>query len=62
MLKFFWKGVQSGVRSHDPLDHPAIRAMSLDEIADLPMTPDWPHGESRTYSAPARDKRRLCGS
>jgi hypothetical protein len=57
MLKFFWRKGQSGRPSHDPLDHPAIRAMSLDEIADLPMTPHWPHSVS---SPPARTGRRPC--
>lgn len=46
MLKFFlkrlftWKRPGAvAQRSYDPLDHPAIAAMTLRQIADLPFEP-----------------------
>lgn len=58
MLKFFWRNHQSDPSFDDPLDHPVIRAMSLDEIADLPMTPDWPYGAQDVSSLPSAGQGR----
>jgi hypothetical protein len=49
MFKFFLKRCREP-SPDDPLAHPAIQAMSLDEIADLPLTPQWPHGSRRTFT------------
>ncbi len=35
-----WKAVQAPARETGPIDHPAIAAMSLIELADLPLGPD----------------------
>lgn len=43
MFKFFLRRRRES-SPDDPLAHPAIQAMSLDEIADLPLTPQWPDG------------------
>ena len=46
MLKFSWRKLQGaqGFKErdwrHDPLGHPALLAMSAQELADLPMVPE----------------------
>lgn len=70
MFKFFLKRRrESG--PDDPLAHPAIQAMSLDEIADLPLTPQWPDGgaglrhrslRGAMLSAPESGKREVAFS
>lgn len=50
MLKFFSKWAGPAATDGEPLDHPAIRAMSLDELADLPLTPRWPERYLRSTS------------
>ncbi len=35
-----WKAVQAPPAETSPIDHPAIAAMSLIELADLPLGPD----------------------
>ncbi|MCO6387712.1 hypothetical protein [Aliihoeflea sp. 40Bstr573] len=57
MLKFFWRKVEIAPRLDDPLAHSAIRAMSLDEIADLPLTPQWPHAGAALHRS--RLRRRM---
>lgn len=48
MFKFFWKFVFSGngrsapAWQQDPLSHPDIHAMSLRELADLPLPAEVP--------------------
>ena len=32
---------QAPIDETDPIDHPAIAAMSMAELADLPLGPDW---------------------
>jgi hypothetical protein len=59
MFKFFWICHREPA-SNDPLAHPAIRAMSLDQIADLPMTPDWPHGGKRVSVPEPKRCRAGC--
>ena len=57
MFKFFWERPREP-RSNDPFDHPPTRAMSLDQIGALPMTPVWPHG-SRRVSAMQPERCRV---
>jgi hypothetical protein len=47
MFKLFWNRVTAKVKAqpdwrHDPLGHPALRAMSLRELADLPVVAEVP--------------------
>jgi hypothetical protein len=47
MLKFFWRRYGHVTPApcdwrHDPLGHPALREMSLRELADLPMVAEMP--------------------
>jgi hypothetical protein len=47
MLKIFWNRTAAKVKAqadwrHDPLGHPALRQMSLRELADLPMVAEMP--------------------
>jgi hypothetical protein len=45
-------------RLDDPLSHPAIRRMSLDELADLPMRPvRRPSGAAAGPACPAGRRR-----
>jgi hypothetical protein len=47
MLKVFWSRIrragaarslfEEGRRAHDPLSHPALKAMSARELADIPF-------------------------
>ena len=37
---------QAPARGTDPIDHPAIAAMNLREIADLPLAPPHPRAEA----------------
>ncbi|MDE1992772.1 MAG: hypothetical protein KGI75_09730 [Rhizobiaceae bacterium] len=42
ILKFFFTQLHEEDRAsdQDPLSHPALDAMSLDELADLPLMPE----------------------
>jgi hypothetical protein len=47
MFKFFWRRCGPVTPAacdwgHDPLGHPALREMSLRELADLPMVAEVP--------------------
>jgi hypothetical protein len=39
MLKDWWRRLFAEDCAPDPIDHPALRRMSPDELADLPL---WP--------------------
>ena len=43
-------------RRFDPIDHPAIAAMGLREIADLPLAPQRPSAEAPRAGRPAARK------
>ncbi|MBU2328872.1 MAG: hypothetical protein KJ755_16225 [Alphaproteobacteria bacterium] len=47
MFKFFWRLREPEAEAardwrHDPTGHPAVRAMNLKELADLPMVAEVP--------------------
>jgi hypothetical protein len=64
---FWWSFRRSAQRVEpsptgpDPIDHPAIAAMSLRELADLPM---WrmPAREEAVANLPPRAKQERCGA
>jgi hypothetical protein len=64
MLQFFWNRSSSATNHRGPLDHPSLLMMTSDQLADLPLTPEWPHafklGEYASESL-ANEKIRLCG-
>lgn len=63
MLQFFWNAKATEIPAADPLDHPALRAMTSDQLADLPLTPDWPHASKPEEDASvslANRRTRLC--
>jgi hypothetical protein len=72
VFKFFWKIASSGdARStpawlQDPLNHPDVRAMSLRELADLPLPAEGPPAATSEkhkramLSSPARLESRIC--
>ncbi len=50
-------------RETDPIDHPAIAAMTLRELADLPLRPDPRSIKAEPATAPFPPRRRteaLC--
>lgn len=44
MFQFFWRVFVVPSPRADPLDHPQLQDMSPNELADLPLTPEWPYG------------------
>jgi len=48
---------QSPALDRDPIDHPAIAAMSLGELADLPLSPPRPLARAPRASEPAAPRR-----
>ena len=74
MFKFFWRlrepeAETTGDWRHDPTRHPALRAMSLKELGDLPMVAEVPRrviadrvlARCNQPDAPFRDDRKLAG-
>jgi hypothetical protein len=53
MFKLFWKtGTTVARAGRDALDHPQLRNMTPDELADLPLTPDWPYADLAVSRSP----------
>ena len=49
------EAARTPTRELDPIDHPAIAAMSSRELADLPLSPE--RGDSARASPPGPDRR-----
>ena len=65
MFKFFWRlrepeAETTGDWRHDPTGHPALRAMNLKELGDLPMVAEVPRSVTKVEMA-ARDCRQGAG-
>jgi hypothetical protein len=56
------RGVPSaaGAPTQDPIDHPAIAAMSLRELADLPLRPDPIPTRAHRYGDRAQASKARC--
>ncbi|MBB6483072.1 hypothetical protein [Rhizobium lusitanum] len=56
ILKFFFNDLQDEdrERKNDPLQHPTLAAMSLEELADLPLMPENLGREVEMQQKPSR--------